>query len=167
MAQNEIRKPDLQAKGVHVIQAWRIAAPITEPAQQATLRSWLVHGGFHPMWTYWLVSTVHLRDIPGTPPPAITIEGATHEFTILSLESPPSCPERHPNPDDLETIHHLIPPDVSHQLVGLTDEQAIAICDLMIQRIIDGQMSPDSDFRSHWNRALDATADHYRRGVHR
>lgn len=161
--ESEIRTPDKASTNVR---AWMITAKPTAKAQEATVRGWLLNGPFHPAWSYWIVSAIHLREIPGTPPPTIAVPGATHELLIISLQSPPSSPDRHPNPDDLESLHYLLPPDVSRQVAGLTDDQAARICDLMVVRILAGHMSPDSDFRSAWNRAIDETAEHFAGGGH-
>ncbi len=156
-----MRDPDRQGMG----RGWIVNAPPQKKDQEATLRSWLIYGPWHPMWSAWAISSVHLRDIEGVAPAKLQFPGATHEFLIVSLESPPARPDR-PDPDDLNTWHLLMPPDASVQVTGITDEQAIAICDLMVETILAGNASPDAENRSFWKAMLPRTAAHYAGGLH-
>src|SRR5260221_7732159 len=133
-----MRTPDLQGQG----SAWRVTARGSTDSG-ATIDCWLVRGPWHPLWSFWLVSTIHLRDIPGQSKPAHkTFAAATHEFLIVSLQSAPSTPEVKPDPDDLETLRHLTPPDVAKQFVG-TDAEAVELCRLAVNAILFSGASPD------------------------
>lgn len=96
--------------------------------------------------------------------PDLQFPDASHEFLIFSLESPPGCPDRNPDPDDVSTWYMLQPPDAVVQVSGITDEQAAVIVDLMVQTILAGRASPDSDYRRWWEGAIRETAEHYRGG---
>lgn len=155
------REPELKHYGA----AWRITARANVD-QDATVESWLVQGPWHPLWTYWLVASVHLRDMPGqSRPPVKRFAAATHEFLILSLQSPPGIADVHPDPDDLNTLRHLDPPDVVTQFVA-TDEEARKLVDLAVKAIVLTGKSPDSDYREWWVRSIPRTLEHIRFGKH-
>jgi hypothetical protein len=157
-----MRAPDLEYGAQ---KAWKVLArDPDQPGQAATVDCWLINGPYHIWWSYWLISAVHLRPIEGTPPALIQFPGASHEFLIVSLLSPPSDHPA-PDPDDLSTFQILTPVDLCHQEAGLTDEQAAEICGLMAKYAVNGQ-STDSDYRRHWETIIAATAVHYRDGTH-
>mgnify|MGYP003389946411 CR=1 FL=1 len=152
------RDPDRTGLG----KAWIVPVPENAaPEQAATVRGWLLRGPWHPLWSAWMIAVVHLRRIDGTREPYLQFPGASHEFLIISLESPPSCPDRDPDPDDVSTWYALEPPDAVVQVSGITDEQAAEIADLIVEKILAGDASPDSDFRAYWERTIPATAEHY------
>lgn len=145
--------------------AWKVTKPDTlrSPAQAASLESFLVNvPNAHPFWAFWIVSVIHLRDLPGVPPAKKTYPEATHEFLIVSL-NPEKGP---PNPDDIETLHPLTPPDVSEQFSGVTDAQAVAVNALCVRAIVDGLLSPDSDYRRLWAQVIRNTVEHAATGGH-
>lgn len=146
--------------------AWRITAPPLVPDQQATLRAWLLHGAWHPFWTFWEVAVVHLRPIEGVRPPTKRYPEAEYEALIVSIASPPGSPERKPDPDDLQSMQPLLPPDCARQFDGVTDEQAARLADDVVHAIVVSGMSPDSDHRHAWERRIDATVEHLRAGLH-
>ena len=164
-----VRAPDLTGVG----RAWRIdTAPGArrEPAHVAGLRSYLLNGPWHPAWSWWLIGCVHLRPIEGVPPAHLTYPEAEYELQILSLN-----PDRPVNVDEAEATgdwgdksipKFLTPPDLVYQFHGVTDAQAGQIADSVLRAIVDGGMSPDSDFRSSWVQLLDNTVAHYRSGGH-
>lgn len=140
--------------------AWRVTAAPETPDQTATLTAWLVHGGFHPLWSYWMIAVIHLREIAGVRPSHKSYPAATHEFMIVSLESAPGSAHVHPDPDDPKSFKPLMPPDVVWQFDGLDDAKASRLADLAVKAIIAGHASPDVDWRSWWLEALPKTAEH-------
>jgi hypothetical protein len=157
-----VREPDRTGVG----RAWLIDPLPRTPDQAATVRAWLLRGPWHPAWSAWHVAVVHLRPVEGAlRKPYLQFPDASHEFLILSLVSPPGS-DLEPDPDDVDGWIMLSPADAVVQVAGITDEQAAAICDLMVQAILDGRASPDSDYRSFWEGAIAATAAHYRYGEH-
>jgi hypothetical protein len=159
-----IRRPDLEVANRR---AWRLDLDKAQgPDQSACVSEWLVNGPFHPFWTYWLVGAVHLRPIEGaTQAPVINVPGASHEFLILSLDSPPAGAVR-PDPDDFKTFRILEPPDFVQQQIGLTDGQAIDITEQIVRAIVVLGWSPDSDYRRRWDETVAKTAEHARLGGH-
>jgi len=113
-----MRDPELKGIGG---KAWLVTQRRTKD-QSACLVAWLLVGGWHPLWTYWLISVVHLRPIEGVKAAHKDYEAAEYEVIIASLESPPSCPDVHPDPDNLGTIKFLTPLDFGLQFDGESDE---------------------------------------------
>jgi hypothetical protein len=134
--------------------AWNVNTAenlIKRPDFQGSIAAYLVHAPqAHPFWSYYFIGVVHLRDIPNTPPPNKHFSDAEYEFSIWSID-----PEALP---DLETPHFklLTPPDLLLQIERFNkdDNFAGSICEKMVDMIIEGRMSPDSDFRSAWEQFI-------------
>lgn len=157
-----MRSPDLTASNRA---AWKVKKhdPPLRPDWAACVASWLVKfPGAHAAWDRWQVSVIHLRDIPGVAPAKVTLHGATHEFHILAVD--PDCEPDVDAPDP--NIRPLMPPDLVHQVAGISDRDAERICESMIRAIVLGGESPDGDYRSAWERKIDATVAHFRHGGH-
>lgn len=134
-----------------------------DPKSPACIAAWLVdRPGAHPWWHHYLVSVVHLRDVPGVPPAKKSYPEAAYEFQIVSID-----PERCPSPQpDANGYPMLLPPDVIYQFHGVTEEDAVRICELAITAISKGLLSPDSDFASAWKESLSKTVKHFVEGRH-
>jgi hypothetical protein len=139
---NKLREPELAGAGT---KAWKVALVPQSPEQEAKLAAWVVEGPFHPMWSRWLLSVIHLRDIPGVPPASKDGPTMTHEFAILSLN-----PEQ-PVDLDLPDLHTLHLPDAVIQFKA-TDEEAVEVLTRAVQQIVDKKASPDSDFQMYWQK---------------
>lgn len=135
------------------------------PDHQACLGSWLLNmPGAHPFWSYWLVTCVHLRDIPGVKPAHKKYPEAEFEFSIHSID-PERCPE--PDPDKaLEGFPLLSPVDVVEHFHGLSDRDALRVAEAGINAMCHGRISPDQDFRAEWHRVITGTVEHFRQGGH-
>lgn len=120
-------------------------------AHAANLSLWLIRRpGAHPFWQWWVVSVVHLRDMPDAAPAARLYEKAQYEFVIYAID-PHDCPE--PDPEKPEQGYpHLIPLDVLEQFHGVTDEQARQLTAAAVSSIVDGLLSPDEDDRPRWQK---------------
>lgn len=139
--------------------------PDAKPDFAANLQNWLLEcPQAHPMWSHWLVSLIHLRDIEGVPPAKVHREGATHEFVIAALEPGQPLPDvEHP----LSPMPKMMQPvDVVHQVVGVDDEQAVRVLFDVVKATVHGYLSPDADWREVWKTVLDGTAKHYAEGHH-
>lgn len=136
-----MRTPDQMGKAG---QAWRLVA--SNPI--ACLEGWLVQRpGAHPLWEWWVASVVHLREEPGLPPAAKSYPKAQYEFQIRTLD-----PEFRADPDLWDLGYRFLEPaDVIEQFHGVTDDQARFVCTESVRRIVDGGISPDSDYRSSWS----------------
>jgi hypothetical protein len=145
-----------------IMRAWKVELP--RRPEHTDVASWLVNGPFHPFWRWWTIHAIHLREQAGAEPPDVRVEGASHEVMILSHD-----PDHEMSPELVEAGQgspHLTPIDLAHQVVGLHDEQAAQLVELMVRYIGSGRISPDQDFRGHWGPILDNTAEHLRFGTH-
>ena len=151
-----MRNPDKQGKAG---QAWIIDVKKRGgPAVDADVRTYMVKGkSFHKFWDTWIVSMIHLRDIPGMPPATLTKPNHTHEFLIMALD-PGKDTKNFFNydPDDFKA-NYLEPIDCCVQFECPTDVEALDLCDVAVQAIVNGQMSPDSDYASVWARMIPGT----------
>lgn len=135
--------------------------------ESSSLRDYVINGPYHPFWSWWYLGLIHLRDIPGVPPPQKTYPEAEYELMCLSLNPDPK--DGRPSIPDLDKIEEgdvenglpgfLTPADWIVQFHGVTDEQAIEVCDLAARAIANG-MSCDVDYRSWWNQAIPNTVKH-------
>lgn len=168
-----MRPPDLYSKDGR-IKAWRIEqtqahidAHIREFGHPpAGIDSWYLTGPFHPFWHWWHFAVVSLKDIPGIPPANKQYPEAEYEFAIWSLKGDvniDACDRA-----DLENrgFDFLHPADVTFHFHNVTDEQAREICHSAVSAVVNGHLSPDSDFRETWKKALATTVSHYVLGVH-
>jgi hypothetical protein len=171
-----VRPPDLSGPA----RAWLIddsksrEAHVREWGYEAgSLVTWIVNGPYHPLWSWWHVGVIHLRDIPGAPPANKQYPEAEYEFAIYSLD--PSGKDGRPKAPDIDLIEagetkrgfpgFLSPPDVQFHFHRVTDEQAIKICNRAVEHIVGGR-SCDSDYREWWKAALAGTVEHFVLGVH-
>lgn len=152
-----------------VVKCWNLRKPekLARPDYNAHIAGWIINGPYHPFWRWWNLSIVHLRDIPGVEPAHVQFPGATHEVIIATI-NPERCSK--PDIDALERgtvqLPFLSPMDLVHQVILVSDEQAAELAELMINAILSGDYSPDSDFRGRWKSILDRTAEHLRLGGH-
>lgn len=157
-----MREPDFKGP---FGRAWTLAHTSDVPDHTACLGSWLVNvPGAHPWWSHWLVSVIHLRDIPGVKPAFKKYPDAGFEFAIYSI-NPDKCPQ--PDPDDIANGFPLLTPvDVQEQFHGVSDRDAWRIAQSGIEAMVHGRISPDQDFRPMWNRLIVGTVSHFRQGKH-
>jgi hypothetical protein len=115
------------------------------------------------MWSYWWLSLIHLRDVPGAPPAKLDprVPGATHELISFAQD-----PGQAPDPDDVKTFRHLTPIDWAIQFKVGTDRDAMRLAERVVTTIMQGVASPDTDYRTFWARAIRETAEHYAAGKH-
>lgn len=166
-----MRAPDLRGPNCA---AWKLKTPLKaiEKAWEACLESWILNGpGYHPAWAWWQVSVVHLRDIEGCPPAKKQYANAEYEFMIVAFNPARGTP-------DIDLIEvsvdwgnkgahkFLFPLEVCKQFHGINDKQAAKICSAAISAIVNGYLSPDSDFRSAWNMSIEETVKHMAEGKH-
>jgi hypothetical protein len=151
-----VRAPDFKGAAGD---GWRVARPAGgEASWAATLASWIVNVvGAHPWWTWWQVSVVHLRDLPGVRPAHKRYPEAEYEFMIIAFD-----PETPPDPDNRggDGARFLTPIDVVEQFHGVDDQQAAELCDRAVATILAGRMSPDQDFRSAWRVLIRNSVEH-------
>lgn len=145
-----------------IARAWQWKAPDDDPNRAAHVDTWFINGPFHPHWSWWVLMCVDLIDRPGQPKAEIRVPGAEFEVMILSLS-----PDWEPDPDAKPgLVPYLTPADLVYQFGGVTREVAAQIVEMMVDSIVKGVRSPDSDHRRLWEQSLDVTVEHYKEGRH-
>lgn len=146
--------------------AWLIPNKSNVLDHQAGLASWIVNvPGAHAFWAHWMVAVCHLRDIPGARPAVKKYPEAEYEFVIASI-NPELCPNPTPESALQDGLQLLSPMDVVEQFHGVSDHDAIRVCEGAIRAIMAGHMSPDQDYRPIWREAIRETVRHFREGKH-
>jgi len=134
--------------------AWDLTLPkrLERPDHAATIAGYLLFcPGAHAFLSWWMTSVIHLRDIPGVPPAKIIVPGATHEILCVTI-NPERCPD--PDPEHTEDFHYLRPIDQAVQFIAPSDAAATAVLAALVNRIVIGDISPDSDYRSVWQKYI-------------
>lgn len=153
-------------------EAWEVALqPVGRRGKSdfdGTLAYWIIRAPqSHPLWWWYSMTIIHLRPIAGVKPAHIEIPGATHELALIALN--PEQPV--PNLEEMEagnfsSLKHLSPPNLIQQFQVPNDAYAWYLGETAVKAIVDGIISPDTDFRSQWEQAIPETAKHLREGVH-
>lgn len=150
-------QPDMMGPAAR---AWRLP----DGWDRAGVGAWIVHApGSHPLWPWRFVFAIHLRGAAGLPEPFLHFPGASHEIVVISLD-----PKHYPPELDggAGSLHPLTPPDVVEQVMGLTDDQATELLDLLVVGCCGGHLVPDADWRGAWRQTLELTSEHMRVGEH-
>jgi hypothetical protein len=138
--------------------------PEDHPAKGALLGTWFIEApGQSPAWRHFVLSCVHLREVPGAAPAAVAVPGATHEFLLLALD-----PRSEPLPTDPESWTYLTPANVEEQVRLPDDEAALRVLGAAARAVIAGRLFAEpalSGQREPWRSALRGAAAH-ERGEH-
>lgn len=117
--------------------------------EDATVAMWVVEAEWaHPAWHSYVIALIHLRPIAGVRPPIIHLPGATHEMMVAALS-----PDHSRNPlidGTAASLPWLSPMNFVGQFRALTDAAAMERLEGTVREVIDGQLSPDTDFRRAW-----------------
>jgi hypothetical protein len=154
--------------------AQRLALDPTLTGADTTVAWWLLTGHWHPAWSQFLISVIHLRDVPGSPDAKLHFPGATHELLVCALN--PGDPPKVHDATTLETGGlkavggWLDPVDVVHQFTA-TDEEMTELADLCAEACVNGQLTPSTDdnrtaYREAWLSACVRTLAHLRGEEH-
>jgi hypothetical protein len=135
-------------KSAHT-RAWKIN--LNAEQRPYCLEAWVIEAPWaHPLWHSYLYTLVHLREIEGDGPemkPIIHLAGATHKILLYALNP-------HASRNEIVTAGKaeqmlLEPCNFAAQFVG-TDSAALERFHEDIGLILDGRLSPDTDFRPQW-----------------
>jgi hypothetical protein len=148
--------------------------PFKYPDHGGSVAQWILRcPGQTPAWDTYVVSTVHLRDIPGVPPAVLNIPGASHEFSIWALD-PSSLGISSPLEVLLtrvegEGFQFLRPSNYVKQYVGLTDSEAEQATDLLAEAILIGSLpaEPPLSGGDYWSVFMERTIEHIQTHRHR
>lgn len=144
----EGRIPDMEGEHGN---AWRCDLDLIRRANKikeehdATVCTWIVDAPWaHPFWRAYMIAVIHLRATAGLPAPKINLEGATHEVLLYALD-----PGRTP---DIENPFRtrLEPANFIGQWIAVSDIEAETKIEQCVREILDGVLSPDTDFRRQW-----------------
>jgi hypothetical protein len=142
-----------------------VAGSRTRPEHEGTIASWLLHcPGQSPAWSEYLLSVIHLRDIPGTPPAHQQWPGATHEVLLTALH-----PDAHPSPGDPGSWVPLTPVNVCQQIEVPSDDDARDLLRLAAQAVVDGRLPAEPPLAGQvepWRTVLLKSAAHARGEEH-
>jgi hypothetical protein len=155
----DLRPPDKEGA---VARAWK--SPITSDEHAAHIATWFVNGPFHPHWNWWVISSVDLINRPGIQDAVLDYPEAEYEILVLSLNPEDGVPDVDTN--ESGALSFLTPPDLKFQCHGVSREVVAEVVEQMVDKIVAGQMSPDSDFARHWTGRLETTITHYKEGRH-
>jgi hypothetical protein len=114
------------------------------PPAELTPCGWIVEAAWaHPVWHSYAVTCIALRKHPQWKEAAIHLPDATHSVIVIAL-----------NPDHKrplnDAVYFLIPVNFCGQWIAESDEAAVQKIEETVRLIIEGQLSPDTDFRRQW-----------------
>lgn len=118
-----------------------------DPAKNCSVCVWIIEAEWaHPLWHSYVLTTIHLRNIPGIPEAAHYLEGATHEMVLHPLD---------PTVSRSTAIQGfggaiLVPPNFCAQFIEASDDLARERIKASVEEILRGGLSPDTDFVFQW-----------------
>jgi len=142
-------RPDMvgnhgRAWKVDLREALRLAG--MRPEEDAALEVWIVEAPWaHPVWHSYAITLMHLRPMPGRET-TFHLEGASHEMWVDALD--PNVP-RDPTLKNAQCAR-LQPSNFAAQMIEETDDTARARIEGAVHAILDGYLSPDTDFSHQW-----------------
>lgn len=134
--------------------------------ETATIGSWFLHcPGQSPAWDHYVISVVHLREIPGqTRAATITLPHATHQMFIVALD-----PGALPTADDLTSWRFLHPINLAEQFQVFGDIAAIHLLEASVDAVLAGMLwaePPLSGQVEPWASTIIRTSAHLRGEEH-
>lgn len=129
--------------------AWLIDLEPDEVARGSTSHG-IIHAPWaHPLWSWYVVWSVHLRPIEGFPPASLARPEATHEFQVWAAQ------DLDPNADrSADIVRKLLSPqNLVVQLELPDDAAALEITRRLLTAVARAELSPDTDHRRrqlHW-----------------
>lgn len=121
-----------------------------KPENDAMIAAWVIEASWaHPVWHSYYLSLVHLRPLPDDRETMIYLRGATHEMVLMALN--PDFPLEPLIAGEKGALHFLTPANFAAQLIADSDAAAAERIRLeAVQPIVQGVLSPDTDFRAAW-----------------
>lgn len=112
--------------------------------EDTTVKGFVVEASWaHPLWKHYNISIISLAEVEGVRSAEIRLPNATHEVFVIAL-NPDHIPE-------VDKVNHILTPiNFTGQFIADSDEQAMLILDDTVTDVINGTLSPDTDFRSMW-----------------
>lgn len=127
---------------------------IAQGRPDAGVEVWLVKAPWaHPWWHSYVIMLLHLRPMAGVDEPKMYVKGATNEIIIFALNN--GIPVSLDKPWAKAMLH---PCNFAAQFIATGDEAAALKVQECVQKIVDGELSPDTDHIQSWgaifNRAM-------------
>lgn len=114
------------------------------PPADLTVGCWYVRAPWsHPMWSNYMIVCLALREVEGMPPLHVYLKGATHEIDVVALD-----PDHQVDLEDRARM--LTPINFMGQFIAESDEAARLRVEASVKEVINGILSPDTDFMSMW-----------------
>lgn len=152
-----MRPPDLGRAGTRA--AWRVnrdralqAGPLD---WQASLAGWILEcRGDAPFWawSFWSISVVHLRPLPGVRPAQLQYDGAQYEIVSAAID--PEVADPVEACESGAGARFLSPLDFVIQFHGVDDAGAVSAAERCVEDSVRGMLSPDRFFKSAWKSVL-------------
>ena len=102
----------------------------------AQIAMWFLHlPEAHPAWQHYMLTLIHLRDLPGMPPATKEREDDTHEIVPMPLDS-----GNEPHVEDLDSMRALTPPNIAVQFRSGSDEEAMEVAEMVVWRLVRGTL---------------------------
>lgn len=128
--------------------AWPLPLRTETIAQQAAIGCYLVEAPrAHPLWSQYTLAAAHLRPIAGALEPELFHPAATHQVWLFAIRS-----DDHREPDDGQSFppRLLSPQNYTGQWRAPSDADALGDIRRAALDIVNGLLSPDTDFRLQW-----------------
>jgi hypothetical protein len=121
--------------------AWRITLDHRHRATD-TIDVWLIEAPWaHPVWHSYAISLARLREGD-----VFYLPCATHELVLFALNPAKSRQDML----GANAVHILEPPNFAAQIVEVEDTLARERVTSAVEKILKGELSPDTDFRRMW-----------------
>lgn len=119
--------------------------------QDSILAHWVIEAPWaHPAWHSYSLVLIHLRPLPDRRKTLFYLDDATHEIMLYAIG--PDADRNGMVQTGMAERVWLHPGNFAAQLIEPDDDLAKARIRATVQDIIDGQLSPDTDFTREWVR---------------
>jgi hypothetical protein len=125
------------------------------PDANASLCRWMMRlPGQHPLWSRYVLTMAHLRDIPGVPPAKKVFRDATHEIIVAAID--PDYPDEH---FKLGGVAMLEPINYAKQIQARSDQHALAVVENLASMCVERKLLAEfQGIRGHkelWDSTVD------------
>jgi len=111
--------------------------------------SWIISAPWaHPVWPQFGLYLYDLTSAHKDGPPTIHLPGATHEFLLYALDPAKPIPR---NAESAAGAGRLTPANYGYQFKAESNEAAQDRLQRVVDQIMVKNLSPDTDWRAHWD----------------
>lgn len=118
----------------------------------STLVHWVVEAPWaHPIWSHYSLVLIHLRPLAKNPQPLkFYIPGATHELWVMACSPEKDLTGVVRGDAGSQVGAWLSPKNFGSQMIYRSDAEAEERVESAVREIVEGQLSPDTDFQQMW-----------------